>query len=81
MYIIFCCADLKKTLAVLLDNIMQRLSKLESKVDNIMYNGTSTNLTNGTGTPGPNPVNPEKVNVAGTDALSHIKVFSGNLST
>uniref|UniRef100_A0A8C2KQ01 alpha-1,6-mannosyl-glycoprotein 6-beta-N-acetylglucosaminyltransferase n=1 Tax=Cyprinus carpio TaxID=7962 RepID=A0A8C2KQ01_CYPCA len=56
--------DLKKTLAVLLDNIMQRLSKLESKVDNIMYNGTSTNLTNGTGTPGPNPVNPEKVNVA-----------------
>ncbi|RXN09346.1 Alpha-1,6-mannosylglyco 6-beta-N-acetylglucosaminyltransferase A [Labeo rohita] len=57
--------DLKKTLAVLLDNIMQRLSKLENKVDNIMYNGTSTNLTNGTGTPGPNPVNPEKVNVAG----------------
>ncbi|XP_073692704.1 alpha-1,6-mannosylglycoprotein 6-beta-N-acetylglucosaminyltransferase A [Garra rufa] len=56
--------DLKKTLAVLLDNIMQRLSKLENKVDNIMYNGTSTNLTNGTGTPGPNPVNPEKVNVA-----------------
>ncbi|KAG1945894.1 alpha-1,6-mannosylglycoprotein 6-beta-N-acetylglucosaminyltransferase A [Pimephales promelas] len=56
--------DLKKTLAVLLDNIMQRLSKLESKVDNIIYNGTSTNLTNGTGTPGPNPVNPEKVNVA-----------------
>uniref|UniRef100_A0A671SC30 alpha-1,6-mannosyl-glycoprotein 6-beta-N-acetylglucosaminyltransferase n=1 Tax=Sinocyclocheilus anshuiensis TaxID=1608454 RepID=A0A671SC30_9TELE len=56
--------DLKKTLAVLLDNIMQRLSKLESKVDNIMYNGTSTNLTNGTGTPGPNPVKPEKVNVA-----------------
>ncbi|KAL0160602.1 hypothetical protein M9458_044327, partial [Cirrhinus mrigala] len=53
-----------KTLAVLLDNIMQRLSKLENKVDNIMYNGTSTNLTNGTGTPGPNPVNPEKVNVA-----------------
>uniref|UniRef100_A0A8C2BDM6 alpha-1,6-mannosyl-glycoprotein 6-beta-N-acetylglucosaminyltransferase n=1 Tax=Cyprinus carpio TaxID=7962 RepID=A0A8C2BDM6_CYPCA len=56
--------DLKKTLAVLLDNIMQRLSKLESKVDNIIYNGTSTNLTNGTGTPGPNPINPEKVNVA-----------------
>uniref|UniRef100_A0A9J7WYK5 alpha-1,6-mannosyl-glycoprotein 6-beta-N-acetylglucosaminyltransferase n=1 Tax=Cyprinus carpio carpio TaxID=630221 RepID=A0A9J7WYK5_CYPCA len=56
--------DLKKTLAVLLDNIMQRLSKLESKVDNIIYNGTSTNLTNGTGTPGPNPINTEKVNVA-----------------
>lgn len=50
---------------------MQRLSKLESKVDNIIYNGTSTNLTNGTGTPGPNPVNPEKVNVAGTDCLFH----------
>ncbi|KAA0712059.1 Alpha-1,6-mannosylglycoprotein 6-beta-N-acetylglucosaminyltransferase A [Triplophysa tibetana] len=56
--------DLKKTLAVLLDNIMQRLSKLETKVDNIIYNGTSSNLTNGTTTPGPNPVNPEKVNVA-----------------
>ncbi len=74
MYTVFCCADLKKTLAVLLDNIMQRLSKLESKVDNIMYNGTSTNLTNGTGTPGPNSINPEKVNVAGTDALSRIEV-------
>ena len=28
--------DLKKTLAVLLDNILQRIGKLESKVDNLV---------------------------------------------
>ncbi|CAL8406486.1 unnamed protein product, partial [Arctogadus glacialis] len=57
--------DLKKTLAVLLDNIMLRLGKLESKVDNI-YNGTGGNLTNGTGavTAAPSATNAEKVNVA-----------------
>ncbi|TRY91996.1 hypothetical protein DNTS_013797 [Danionella cerebrum] len=60
----FAFGYLKKTLAVLLDNIMQRLSKLENKVENIMYNGTSANLTNGTGTPGPNAIVPEKVNMA-----------------
>ncbi|KAJ3584561.1 hypothetical protein NHX12_015056, partial [Muraenolepis orangiensis] len=55
--------DLKKTLAVLLDNIMLRLGKLESKVDNI-YNGTGGNLTNGTGatsTAAPSAANAEKV--------------------
>lgn len=57
-------ADLKKTLAVLLDNIMLRLGKLESKVENI-YNGTGGNLTNGTSTVTPSSTNPEKVNVAG----------------
>lgn len=57
-------ADLKKTLAVLLDNIMLRLGKLESKLENI-YNGTGNNLTNGTGTVSPSSGNPEKVNVAG----------------
>lgn len=57
-------ADLKKTLAVLLDNIMLRLGKLESKVDN-MYNGTGGNLTNGTSTATPSATNSEKVNVAG----------------
>uniref|UniRef100_A0AAR2KFQ3 alpha-1,6-mannosyl-glycoprotein 6-beta-N-acetylglucosaminyltransferase n=1 Tax=Pygocentrus nattereri TaxID=42514 RepID=A0AAR2KFQ3_PYGNA len=56
--------DLKKTLAVLLDNIMLRLSKLESKVDIIIYNGSATNLTNGTATPAPSTINAEKVNVA-----------------
>lgn len=55
---------MKKTLAVLLDNIMLRLGKLESKVDNI-YNGTGGNLTNGSGTATPSSSNPEKVNVAG----------------
>jgi len=56
---------LKKTLAVLLDNIMLRLGKLESKVENI-YNGTAGNLTNGTSTVAPSATNSEKVNVAGT---------------
>uniref|UniRef100_A0A3P9NS01 alpha-1,6-mannosyl-glycoprotein 6-beta-N-acetylglucosaminyltransferase n=1 Tax=Poecilia reticulata TaxID=8081 RepID=A0A3P9NS01_POERE len=55
--------DLKKTLAVLLDNIMLRLGKLESKVESI-YNGTGANLTNGTGTATPSASNSEKVNVA-----------------
>ncbi|TDG96179.1 hypothetical protein EPR50_G00236880 [Perca flavescens] len=55
--------DLKKTLAVLLDNIMLRLGKLESKVENI-YNGTGGNLTNGTSTATPSATNSEKVNVA-----------------
>lgn len=57
-------ADLKKTLAVLLDNIMLRLGKLEAKVENI-YNGTGGNLTNGTSTATPSATNSEKVNVAG----------------
>lgn len=57
-------ADLKKTLAVLLDNIMLRLGRLESKVDNI-FNGTGGNLTNGTSTATPGSSNAEKVNVAG----------------
>lgn len=57
-------ADLKKTLAVLLDNIMLRLGKLEAKVENI-YNGTGGNLTNSTVTATPIATNSEKVNVAG----------------
>lgn len=56
--------DLKKTLAVLLDNIMVRLGKLESKVE-IIYNSTGANLTNGTSTVTPSASNAEKVNVAG----------------
>lgn len=55
---------MKKTLAVLLDNIMLRLGRLESKVDNI-FNGTGGNLTNGTSTATPGSSNAEKVNVAG----------------
>lgn len=49
---------------MLLDNIMLRLGKLESKVENI-YNGTGGNLTNGTSTATPSTTNSEKVNVAG----------------
>lgn len=49
---------------MLLDNIMLRLGKLESKVENI-YNGTGGNLTNGTSTATPSAANSEKVNVAG----------------
>ncbi|XP_061039287.1 alpha-1,6-mannosylglycoprotein 6-beta-N-acetylglucosaminyltransferase A isoform X3 [Eubalaena glacialis] len=55
--------DLKKTLAVLLDNILQRIGKLESKVDNLVINGTGTNLTNST-TAVPSLVALEKINVA-----------------
>ncbi|XP_045143353.1 alpha-1,6-mannosylglycoprotein 6-beta-N-acetylglucosaminyltransferase A [Echinops telfairi] len=55
--------DLKKTLAVLLDNILQRIGKLESKVDNLVINGTGTNLTNST-TAVPSLGALEKINVA-----------------
>nr|XP_033786760.1 coiled-coil domain-containing protein 126 [Geotrypetes seraphini] len=41
-------ADLKRTIAVLLDDILQRLVKLESKVDDSVGNGLLTNTTNGT---------------------------------
>uniref|UniRef100_A0A8C5WV20 Coiled-coil domain containing 126 n=1 Tax=Laticauda laticaudata TaxID=8630 RepID=A0A8C5WV20_LATLA len=40
-------ADLKRTIAVLLDDILQRLVKLESKVDYMVVNGSATNATNG----------------------------------
>lgn len=59
-----CLADLKKTLAVLLDNIMLRLGKLEAKVENI-YNGTGANMSSSTSTATPSVTNVEKVNVAG----------------
>lgn len=59
-----CLADLKKTLAVLLDNIMLRLGKLEAKVENI-YNGTGANMSASTSTATPSVTNVEKVNVAG----------------
>ncbi|XP_067418164.1 coiled-coil domain-containing protein 126 [Emydura macquarii macquarii] len=41
-------ADLKRTIAVLLDDILQRLVKLENKIDYIVVNGSATNTTNGT---------------------------------
>uniref|UniRef100_A0A8C7E9F9 Coiled-coil domain containing 126 n=1 Tax=Nothoprocta perdicaria TaxID=30464 RepID=A0A8C7E9F9_NOTPE len=41
-------ADLKRTIAVLLDDILQRLVKLESKVDYMVVNGSAANATNGT---------------------------------
>nr|KAF6418007.1 coiled-coil domain containing 126 [Rousettus aegyptiacus] len=40
--------DLKRTIAVLLDDILQRLVKLENKVDYIVVNASATNTTNGT---------------------------------
>ncbi|XP_023678110.1 alpha-1,6-mannosylglycoprotein 6-beta-N-acetylglucosaminyltransferase A-like [Paramormyrops kingsleyae] len=57
--------DLKKTLAVLLDNILLRLGKLESKVDVVIFNATG-NLTNGTatGATASSTGNADKVNVA-----------------
>lgn len=63
----FPTADLKKTLAVLLDNILQRIGKLESKVDNLV-NGTGANSTNST-TAVPSLVSLEKINVAGKMAI------------
>ncbi|XP_029461215.1 alpha-1,6-mannosylglycoprotein 6-beta-N-acetylglucosaminyltransferase A isoform X1 [Rhinatrema bivittatum] len=56
--------DLKKTLAVLLDNILQRIGKLESKVENLVINGTGANSTNSTTTAVPSLGAVEKVNVA-----------------
>ncbi|KFP26461.1 Alpha-1,6-mannosylglycoprotein 6-beta-N-acetylglucosaminyltransferase A, partial [Colius striatus] len=56
--------DLKKTLAVLLDNILQRIGKLESKVENLVLNGTGANSTNNTTTPAPGLGTVEKLNVA-----------------
>ncbi|KAM3851358.1 alpha-1,6-mannosylglycoprotein 6-beta-N-acetylglucosaminyltransferase A isoform 1-T7 [Vipera latastei] len=56
--------DLKKTLAVLLDNILQRIGKLESKVENLVINGTGANSTNSTTTAIPSSGAAEKLNVA-----------------
>ncbi|XP_053109583.1 alpha-1,6-mannosylglycoprotein 6-beta-N-acetylglucosaminyltransferase A [Hemicordylus capensis] len=56
--------DLKKTLAVLLDNILQRIGKLESKVENLVINGTGANSTNSTTTAAPSSGVAEKLNVA-----------------
>nr|XP_014344517.1 PREDICTED: coiled-coil domain-containing protein 126 [Latimeria chalumnae]XP_014344518.1 PREDICTED: coiled-coil domain-containing protein 126 [Latimeria chalumnae] len=39
-------ADLKRTIAVLLDDILLRLVKLENKVDFIVVNGSAANTTN-----------------------------------
>ncbi|XP_038607466.1 alpha-1,6-mannosylglycoprotein 6-beta-N-acetylglucosaminyltransferase A [Tachyglossus aculeatus] len=56
--------DLKKTLAVLLDNILQRIGKLESKVDTLVINGTGANSTNVSTTAVPSSGAVEKLNVA-----------------
>ncbi len=37
---IFALIDLKKTMAVLLDNIMERLDKLEKRVNMVLENST-----------------------------------------
>lgn len=41
-------ADLRRTIAVLLDDILQRLVKLENKVDYIVVNGSAASTTSGT---------------------------------
>ena len=46
-FLSFFLADLKRTIAVLLDHILQRLVKLENKVDYMGVNGSTTNTTNG----------------------------------
>ncbi|XP_043930870.1 alpha-1,6-mannosylglycoprotein 6-beta-N-acetylglucosaminyltransferase A [Protopterus annectens] len=56
--------DLKKTLAVLLDNIMQRLGKLELKVETLILNGTGGNTTNSSTTAVPSIGISDKLNVA-----------------
>lgn len=71
----FSFTDLKKTLAVLLDNILQRIGKLESKVDNLVINGTGTNSTNST-TAVPSLVALEKINVAGENSNLHALTWS-----
>ncbi|OCT74087.1 coiled-coil domain-containing protein 126 [Xenopus laevis] len=42
-------ADLKRTIAVLLDDILYRLGKLENKIDYFVVNGSSNSNTNSTG--------------------------------
>ena len=44
----FPLADLRRTIAVLLDDILQRLVKLENKVDYIVVNGSAASTTSGT---------------------------------
>ncbi|XP_073486204.1 coiled-coil domain-containing protein 126 [Aquarana catesbeiana] len=41
-------ADLKRTIAVLLGDILERLGKLENKIDYFIVNGSSSNSTNST---------------------------------
>ncbi|PKU28449.1 hypothetical protein llap_21247 [Limosa lapponica baueri] len=72
--------DLKKTLAVLLDNILQRIGKLESKVENLVLNGTGANSTNNTTTPAPSLGAVEKLNVAGNNIQS-LACINGNLKS
>lgn len=65
LIITFSVIDLKKTLAVLLDNILQRIGKLESRVEILVLNGTGANSTNSTITAAPSSGAVEKLNVAG----------------
>ncbi|XP_068094752.1 coiled-coil domain-containing protein 126 [Hyperolius riggenbachi] len=52
-------ADLKRTIAVLLDDILQRLGRLENKIDYFVVNGSSSNSTNST-TGNPVPLSTSK---------------------
>lgn len=75
-FICFPDLDLKKTLAVLLDNILQRIGKLESKVENLVINGTGANSTNSTTTAIPSSGAAEKLNVAGRSENSSFLSFN-----
>ncbi|XP_001363330.1 coiled-coil domain-containing protein 126 [Monodelphis domestica] len=58
-------ADLKRTIAVLLDDILQRLVKLESRVDYMGVGDPATNITNGTtGNLVPGPAS-KRINASG----------------
>ncbi|XP_053322337.1 coiled-coil domain-containing protein 126 [Spea bombifrons] len=57
-------ADLKRTIAVLLDDILQRLGKLENKIDYIVVNGSSSISTNST-TGNPVPLTTSKRSIHG----------------
>lgn len=70
---------MKKTLAVLLDNILQRIGKLESKVENLVINGTGANSTNSTTTAIPSSGTAEKLNVAGRSENSSFLPFNFEL--
>ncbi|XP_048462463.1 coiled-coil domain-containing protein 126 [Rhincodon typus] len=58
-------ADLKKTIAVLLDDILQRLGKLENRVDDMLTNGL-TNSTNNTNTNPVSAASNKQMNVQGS---------------
>ncbi|XP_043545661.1 coiled-coil domain-containing protein 126 isoform X1 [Chiloscyllium punctatum] len=58
-------ADLKRTIAVLLDDILQRLGKLENRVDDMLISSL-TNSTNNTNTNPVSAASNKQMNVQGS---------------